>query len=195
MDITSEQIKALREKTGISVMQCKKALEEADGDEAKAIIILKKKGAEQAAKKADREFGAGIVEAYIHSNGLVGSIVELASETDFVSNNTEFKTLAKDIAMQITATAPDFLKSSDIDEVAAAKAKELFAQEAADKPADLQEKIIQGKMDSYFKDQVLLNQDFIKNPEVTIQTMLDTAMQKFGERIEIIRFKRFEIGK
>lgn len=195
MNITSDQIKTLREKTGISVMQCKKALEEAEGDEAKAMIILKKKGAEQAAKKADREFGAGIVEAYIHSNGLVGSIVELASETDFVSNNAEFKTLAKDIAMQITATAPDFLKSSDIDEAAAAKARELFTQEAADKPADLQEKIVQGKMDSYFKDQVLLNQDFIKNPEVTIQAMLDTAMQKFGERIEIIRFKRFEIGK
>jgi elongation factor Ts len=195
MNITSEQIKALREKTGISVMQCKKALEEAEGDEAKAIIILKKKGAEQAAKKADREFGAGIVEAYIHSNGLVGSIVELASETDFVSNNSEFKTLAKDIAMQITATAPDFLKTSDIDEAAASKAKELFTQEAADKPAELQEKIIQGKMDSYFKDQVLLNQEFIKNPEMTIQMMLDTAMQKFGERIEIVRFKRFEIGK
>ena len=195
MNITSDQIKALREKTGISVMQCKKALEEADGDEAKAIILLKKKGAEQAAKKADREFGAGIVEAYIHSNGLVGTIVELASETDFVSNNADFKTLAKDIAMQITATAPEFLKASDIDEASAAKARELFAQEAADKPAELQEKIIQGKMDSYFKDQVLLNQDFIKNPEITIQAMLDTAMQKFGERIEIVRFKRFEIGK
>ncbi len=195
MNITSEQIKALREKTGISVMQCKKALEEAEGDEAKAIIILKKKGAEQAAKKADREFGAGIVEAYIHSNGLVGSIIELASETDFVSNNTEFKTLAKDIAMQVTATAPEFLRQTDIDETTAAKAKELFTKEVIDKPVDLQEKIVQGKMDSYFKDQVLLNQDFIKNPEVTIQTMLDNAMQKFGERIEIVRFKRFEIGK
>ena len=195
MNITSDQIKALREKTGISVMQCKKALEEAEGDEAKAIIILKKKGAEQAAKKADREFGAGVVEAYIHSNGTVGAIIELASETDFVSNNAEFKALAKDIAMQVTATAPEFLKSADIDEAAAAKAKELFTQEAADKPADLQEKIIQGKMDSFFKDQVLLNQEFIKNPEMTIQMMLDTASQKFGERIEITRFKRFEIGK
>lgn len=195
MNITSDQIKALREKTGISVMQCKKALEESEGDEAKAMIILKKKGAEQAAKKADREFGAGIVEAYIHSNGLVGSIIELASETDFVSNNAEFKTLAKDIAMQVTATAPEFLRQSDIDETTAQKAKELFTKEIVDKPAEMQEKILQGKMDSYFKDQVLLNQDFIKNPEVTIQTMLDTAMQKFGERIEIIRFKRFEIGK
>ncbi len=195
MNITSDQIKALREKTGISVMQCKKALEEAEGDEAKAVILLKKKGAEQAAKKADREFGAGVVEAYIHSNGLVGSIIELASETDFVSNNAEFKALAKDIAMQVTATAPEFLKQTDIDEATASKAREIFAEEAKDKPAELQEKIIQGKMDSYFKDQVLLNQDFIKNPDMTIQTMLDNAMQKFGERIEIIRFKRFEIGK
>ncbi len=195
MNITSDQIKALREKTGISVMQCKKALEEAEGDEAKAIIILKKKGAEQAAKKADREFGAGIVEAYIHSNGLVGSIIELASETDFVSNNAEFKTLAKDIAMQVTATAPEFLRQTDIDETTAQKAKELFTKEIVDKPAEMQEKILQGKMDSYFKDQVLLNQDFIKNPEMTIQMMLDNAMQKFGERIEITRFKRFEIGK
>ncbi len=195
MNITSDQIKALREKTGISVMQCKKALEEAEGDEAKAMIILKKKGAEQAAKKADREFGAGIVEAYIHSNGLVGSIIELGSETDFVSNNAEFKTLAKDIAMQVTATAPEFLRQTDIDETTAEKAKELFSKEIVDKPAEMQEKILQGKMDSYFKDQVLLNQDFIKNPEMTIQMMLDTAMQKFGERIEIIRFKRFEIGK
>jgi len=195
MNITSDQIKALREKTGISVMQCKKALEEAEGDETKAIIILKKKGAEQAAKKADREFGAGVVEAYIHSNGLVGSIIELASETDFVSNNAEFKTLAKDIAMQVTATSPEFLRQSDIDENTAAKAKELFSKEIVDKPVEMQEMILQGKMDSYFKDQVLLNQDFIKNPEVTIQMMLDTAMQKFGERIEITRFKRFEIGK
>lgn len=195
MNITSDQIKALREKTGISVMQCKKALEEAEGDEAKALILLKKKGAEQAAKKADRELGAGVIEAYVHTNGLVGSIIELASETDFVSNNIEFKTLAKDIAMQVTATNPEFLRQTDIDEATASKAKEVFAEEVKDKPAELQEKILQGKMDSYFKDQVLLNQDFIKNPDMTIQTMLDSAMQKFGEKIEIIRFKRFEIGK
>jgi len=195
MNITSDAIKALREKTGISVMQCKKALEEAGGDEEKAIIILKKKGAEQAAKKADREFGAGVVASYIHTNNTIGAIVELASETDFVSNNVEFRTLANDIAMQIAAVGPAFLKASDIDENAKAKAMELFREEVKDKPADLQEKIIEGKLASYFKDQVLLNQDFIKNPEVTIQTMLDNAMQKFGERIEIIKFARFEIGK
>jgi len=183
MNITSDAIKALREKSGISVMQCKKALEEAGGDEEKAIIILKKKGAEQAAKKADREFGAGVVASYIHTNNTIGAIVELASETDFVSNNVEFRTLANDIAMQIAAVGPAFLKASDIDENAKAKAMELFREEVKDKPADLQEKIIEGKL------------DFIKNPEVTIQTMLDNAMQKFGERIEIIKFARFEIGK
>ena len=195
MNITSEQIKNLREKTGISVMQCKKALEEAGGDEDKAIILLKKKGAEQAAKKADRTLGAGVVEAYIHTNNLVGSIIQLASETDFVANHEEFKKLAHDIAMQVTATNPKFLRSEDIDENALAKAKELFTEEVKDKPADLQEKIIQGKLDSYFKDEVLLNQDFIKNPETTIQSMIESAIQKFGEKIEIIRFQRFEINK
>ena len=179
MEITSEQIKALREKTGISVMQCKKALEEAGGDQDKAIAILKEKSAEQTAKKADREFGAGVVESYIHSNGLMGSIIELSSETDFVSNNAEFRTLAKDIAMQVTAGAPEFLKATDVD---TAKAEEAVAAEEG------------ATMDSYLKEKVLLNQDFIKNPSMTIQGMLDEAMQKFGERIEVTRFKRFEIG-
>jgi elongation factor Ts len=193
--ISSDQIKALREETGISVMQCKKALEEANGDKEKALIILKKKGAEQAAKKADRELGAGVVQSYIHSNGMMGAMVQLASETDFVSNNAEFRTLANDLAMQVTATSPLFLRSSDIDEAAKAKAIELFTEEAKDKPAELQEKIVAGKLDAYFKDQVLMNQDFIKNPDMTIQAMIDGAIQKFGEKIEIVRFARFEIGK
>ena len=168
--ITSEQLKSLRDKTGISVMLCKKALEEAEGDEEKAIMILREKSSEQMAKKADREFGAGVVQAYIHSNGLMGSLVELASETDFVSNNAEFKTLAADIAMHVTAMAPEFLKESEVNEAAQAANPD-------------------------FKDTVLLNQGFIKNPDLTIQGMLDNAMQKFGERIEIIKFSRFEIGK
>ena len=182
MNITSDQIKALREKTGISVMQCKKALEEAEGDEAKAILILKEKSSEQTAKKADREFGAGVVEAYIHSNGLVGSIIELSSETDFVSNNAEFKTLAKDIAMHVTATAPEFLRESEMTDEDKAKASETIKEEEG------------ATMESYIQEKVLLNQRFIKNPDMTIQSMLDEAMQKFGERIEITRFKRFEIG-
>lgn len=176
--ITSEQLKALRDKTGISVMQCKKALEEAEGDEEKAMIILQQKGAEQAAKKGDREFGAGVVEAYIHSNGLMGSLIELACETDFVSNNVEFKALAKDIAMQVVAASPVVLRESDItDEIKAAVVADNGGEEV-DMPS-----------------LTLLTQSFIKNPDMTIQGMLDNAMQKFGERIEIIKFTRFEIGK
>ena len=178
MAITSEQIKALRDKTGISVMACKKALEEAGGDEAKALEVLKEKSAEQAAKKGDREFGAGVVEAYIHSNGLTGSKIELACETDFVSNNAEFKTLAKDIAMQVVATNPLVLKEADLTD-------EVKAQAAADNGGEA----VDASM------VVLLAQPFIKNGDVTIQGLLDAAMQKFGERIEVLKFSRFEIGK
>jgi elongation factor Ts len=182
MNITSEQIKDLREKTGISVMQCKKALEEAEGDQEKAIAILKEKSSEQMAKKADREFGAGVVEAYIHSNGLMGSLIELSSETDFVSNNAEFRTLAKDIAMQVTAGSPEFLRESDMTDEDKKNAEEAIKEDSSN-------------METYIKEKVLLNQDFIKNPEMTIQGMLDAAMQKFGERIEVTKFKRFEIGR
>ena len=176
--ITSEQIKALRDKTGISVMACKKALEEAEGDEAKALEVLKEKSAEQAAKKGDRAFGAGVVESYIHSNSLTGSMIELACETDFVSNNVEFKAVAKDIAMQVVAFSPVVLKESDITEEVKAKAKEDNGGEDAD-VAML----------------ALLSQPFIKNGDITIQGVLDAAMQKFGERIEVLKFSRFEIGK
>jgi elongation factor Ts len=176
--ITSEQIKALRDKTGISVMACKKALEEAEGDEAKALEILKEKSAEQAAKKGDREFGAGIVEAYVHSNSLTGALIELACETDFVSNNAEFKAMAKDIAMHVVAFSPAVLKEADVTEEVKAEAK---AQNGGE---EVEVSML-----------ALLTQPFIKNGEVTIQGLLDAAMQKFGERIEVLKFSRFEIGK
>lgn len=194
-EISMEQIKALRDKTGISVMQCKKALEEAAGDEEKAMILLRKKGAEIAAKKGDREFGAGAVSAYIHANGNVGAIVELVSETDFVSNNAEFKALAYDIAMHVSATNPDFIKKDEINEAARTKAMEVFQAEVEGKPENLKEQILAGKLDAYFKDKILLEQPFIKNPDLTIQQLLDNAIQKFGERIEVASFKRMAIGK
>lgn len=190
-----EQIKALRDKTGISVMQCKKALEEAGGDEEKALVLLRKKGAEIAAKKSDREFGAGAVAAYIHSNGMVGAMIELVSETDFVSNNAEFKTLAYDIAMHISATNPEFTRKDEIKEEDKAKAIEVFQAEVEGKPENLKEQILAGKLDAYFKERILLEQPFIKNPDLTIQQLLDNAIQKFGERIEVARFTRMKIGK
>ena len=190
-----DQIKALRDKTGISVMQCRKALEEAGGDEEKALVLLQKKGAEIAAKKSDREFGAGVVASYIHANGSIGAMVQLVSETDFVSNNDEFKTLARDIAMQVSATNPEFTKKEEVDEAAQAKAKEVFQAEVEGKPENLKGQILAGKLDAYFKDKILLEQPFIKNPDVTIKQLIENAIQKFGERIEVARFVRMNIGK
>ena len=192
-EITMDQVKALRDRTGISIMQCKKALEEAGGDEEKALVFLRKKGAEIAAKKGDRTFGAGIVQAYIHSNGTIGTMVELVSETDFVAHNSEFKALAYDIAMHISATNPEFTKKDEVDEAAKAKAMEVFQEEVKGKPADLVEKILAGKLDAYFKDRILLEQSFIKNPELTIQQLIDNAIQKFGEKIEVAKFARFNV--
>ena len=188
-----DKVKALRDKTGISIMQCKKALEEAGGDEEKAIVLLRKKGAEIAAKKGDRVFGAGSVAAYIHSNGTIGAMVELVSETDFVSNNAEFKDLAYNIAMQVSATNPQFTRKDEVTEDAKKKALEVFQEEVKGKPADLVEKILQGKLDAYFKDSILLEQPFIKNPDLTIQQLIDNAIQKFGEKIEVAKFARFSV--
>lgn len=189
--ITTEQIKDLRDQTGVSVMQCKKALEEAGGDLEKALVILRKKSGELAAKKSDRTFGAGTVQSYVHSTGNVASMVVLMCETDFVSGNDEFKALARDIAMHVTATNPKFLKKDDIDDAARSTAKEVFANEVKDKPKDMQEKILEGKLATYFGEMVLLDQPFIKNPSMTIQALLDNAVQKFGEKIAIDRFARF----
>lgn len=193
MEITSVQLKELREKTGISVMQCKKALEEAGGDMDKAVIILKKKRSEAAEKKSDRELGAGAVGSYVHNTNEVAAMVLLACETDFVSKNEEFIALAKDIAMHVAATDPKFVSKDQIPAEALQKAKEVFAAEVADKPADMQEKIMEGKLASYFKDQILLEQDFIKNPDVTIGEMVSGAVQKFGENVSVAQFSRVSV--
>ncbi len=191
--ITTEQIKELRDSTGVSVMQCKKALEEAGGSLEKAMVILRKKSGEIAAKKSDRTFGAGTIQAYVHSTGRVASMVELLCETDFVSGNEEFKALARDIAMHITASNPKFLKKEDITEEARNTAKEVFMKEVEGKPKDMQDKILEGKLATYFGEMVLLNQPFIKNPDITIEGLVQAAVQKFGEKIEIARFARLGV--
>lgn len=191
--VTTEQIKELRDMTGVSIMQCKKALEEAGGDMEKAIVVLRKKGGEAANKKADRSLGAGIVQAYIHSNGTVASLVELTCETDFVSGNPEFKTLAYDIAMHVAASNPEFLSRSEIKEQDKKTAEEVFAKEVEGKPENMKAKILEGKLDAYFKDRVLLEQMYIKNPEITIANLVETAVQKFGEKVQISRFVRFSV--
>lgn len=193
MAVTTEQIKELRDLTGVSVMQCKNALEEAEGDIEKAKIILQKLSKKAASKKSDRELGAGTVSAYIHAGGNVGAMVELQCETDFVSKNDEFQTLARDIAMHVAASCPEFLSSDEIDEAAKEKAREVFSGEAEGKPEDIKQKIIDGKLEAYFKEKTLLNQDFIKDPSKTISILLEEAIQKFGEKVQIGRFARFGV--
>lgn len=193
MEITSTQIKALRDETGISVMQCKKALEEAAGDMDKARIILKKKRSEAAEKKSDRTLGAGAVGSYVHNTHEVAAMVLLACETDFVAKNAEFAELAREIAMHVAAMAPKYIAKEEVDAVALQKAREVFAAEIADKPADMQEKIMEGKLASYFKDQILLEQPFVKNPETTIADMVNGAVQKFGEKVTIVQIYRMSV--
>lgn len=163
--ISTEQIKSLRDQTGISVMQCKKALEEASGDMEKALAILREKSKEMMGKKADRAFGAGHIDAYVHATGTIGAMVELLAETDFVSKNEEFKKLAHDIAIHIVASDVKFLRASDVTEDRKAEAEGT----------------------------VLLDQPFFKNPELTIQGLIDAAMQKFGEKIDIARYAKFSV--
>lgn len=198
--ITTEQIKELRNKTGVSIMQCKNALEEAGGDMEKAAIILNKKSGKIAEKKSGRTLAAGVVQSYIHAGGSVGSMLELLCETDFVAKNEEFKSLAYDLAMHITATNPAFLKKEDVSEEDRAKVKEVFAKEVAELPEkagqtdDLKDKILQGKLDAYFKEKILLEQVYIKDQDRTINNLIESAIQKFGERIELGRFVRFSIN-
>ncbi|MEI6843180.1 MAG: elongation factor Ts [bacterium] len=195
MEITTEIVKQLRDKTGVSIMQCKKALEETGGDMEKATLLLLKKSADIAVKKGDRTLGSGVIESYIHNTHRVGAMVELLCETDFVANNDEFKKIARDIAMQISATNPQFLKIEDIDEHSMSLAREMFAKEVEGKPADIQEKILEGKLASYWSERVLLEQVFIKNPDLKVKDLITSAVQKFGEKMELSRFVRYSVSQ
>ena len=194
-----EQVKALRDETGVAVMQCKKALEEAGGDIEKARMALRKKSGELAAKKSDRALGAGVVAAYIHGVGSVGAMVELGCETDFVAKNEEFKKLAYDIAMHVAALRPKYLSQKEVTDEDKEKAKAFFVEEVektmSGKPEEIKTKALQGKMDTYFKELVLLDQPYVKDGTMTVGDLIKGAVQKFGENTEIVRYSRFAVGK
>jgi len=194
--ITAKQIAEFRAKTGLPMMECKKALTEANGDEEKALELLRKKGVTKAAQKSERTTKAGIVESYIHNGGQIGVLVEVLSETDFVAKNDEFKSFVHDIALHIAAVNPKYISKDQIPaEEIDKERKILLEQVAADKkPAEIVEKIINGKLEKYFSEVCLLNQPFIKDPEMTIADLLASKIQKIGENIIISRFARFEIG-
>jgi len=191
--VTMDEVKKLRDLTGISIMQCKKALEEAGGDMEKAQIALRKKASADAAKKGDRAFGAVCSAAYIHQNGKVGTMVQLVCETDFVAQNPEFIALANDIAIHIAGLNPEFVKESDISEDVKAKYMEAFKEEAAKsgKPAEIQAKIAEGKWSEFLAGSVLMNQKFLKDDSKTIADLISAAIQKFGENTSISKFVRF----
>ena len=196
MAITAEQVKELRDRTGAGIMDCKKILVETDGNIEKAIELLREKGIAKAAKKAGREASEGLVEAYIH-NGKYGALVEVNSETDFVSNNDDFKAFVKDIAMHIAAVAPKYVRREDVPaEVVEAEKATLKAQAINEgKPEAIAEKMVEGRMKKFYSEICLLDQPFVKDPDITVGELLTNLIAKIGENIVIRRFARFERGE
>lgn len=192
---TTEQIQQLRKQTGCGLMDCKSALEEAQGDFAKALEILRKKGMAKAIKKANREACEGVITAYIHSNKKVGAMVQLACETDFVARTEEFQQLAYDIAMHIAAQAPLYIKPEDIPENVLQKEKEIYREQllAEAKPENIIDKIIEGKIAKYYEDVCLIKQKFIKDDSMTIEELINSKIGKMGEKIEVQKFSRFSL--
>ncbi len=195
MDITSKQVKDLRERTGIGMMECKKALEEAGGDAEKAALILRKKGFARAEKKAERATTAGLVGSYIHMNGKLGVLAEVACESDFVARNEEFQELVKNICLHIAASNPKYVSSEEIPADILDVEKDVVREQFKDskKPAEVVEKIIQGKLGKFYEEVCLLDQPFIKDDKQTIRQLIQTYVAKFGENIRVNRFARFQI--
>jgi len=195
--ISIELIKQLRERTAAGFSDCKKALEEAGGDIEKAIDILRKKGLVIAAKRAGKMAKEGIVEAYIHTNKKIGVLVEINCETDFVARTEEFKEFAHNVAMQIAATNPISITREEVPPEVLEREKRIYEEQLreAGKPEHVIPKIIEGKLEKFYKENVLLEQPFIKNPELTIQDLLNELISKTGEKIVIRRFARFQVGE
>jgi elongation factor Ts len=195
--VTTEQIKKLREMTGVGITKCKKSLEASGGNLEKAILDLRKKGEANAVKKEGKETSEGLVVAYIHSNDAVGALVKICCETDFVSRNEDFKQLGKDIAMQVTATNPKYLDPQDIPAKALEKEKKIEEDvlKGSSKPKDIIAKIIENKLNKFKEENSLLTQSFIKNPEITIGNLIKEKIDKLGENIKIVEFSRLEIEK
>ncbi len=196
-DITAKMVQELREKTGAGMMDCKKALIEAAGDNGKAEEILRKKGLAAAAKKAGRVASEGAVASYIHMGGKIGVLVEVNCETDFVARTDGFQTLVKDVAMQIAATAPSYVRRDEVPQAIVDKEMEIGRAQALEqkKPQAVVEKIATGKLEKFYREVVLMEQPFVKDDKKTVQEMVSEAVAKIGENIQIRRFSRFVLGE
>jgi elongation factor Ts len=197
MALDMELVKKLREQTGISILECKKAIEEAKGDLALAADILRKKGFEKAKAKSSRATNQGAVGSYIHMKGKIGVLVEVGCETDFVAQNEDFLQLIKDIAMQIAAMSPRFISEQDIPAAVLEKEKEIYREQlkGSGKPANIIEKIVEGKLGKYYADVCLLHQPFFKDDKITIEKLIAEKIHKTGENIVVKRFVRYQVGE
>ncbi len=197
MAITAQQVKELREMTGAGMMDCKKALTETNGDMEKAVDFLREKGLSNAAKKSDRVTAEGTVTSYIHGGGRIGVLLELNCETDFVAKTEDFQTLAKDIAMQVAATNPAYLRREDVSEETIAHEKEVLLQEALNegKPANIAEKMVDGRIEKFYKENCLLDQAFIKDGDKSVQDVIKENIAKMGENISVRRYTRYQLGE
>lgn len=194
---TASDVMALRTQTGAGMMDCKKALTECDGNMEKAVTWLREKGIAAAAKKAGRIAAEGVVGSYIHMGGKIGVLVEVNCETDFVAKSDAFTNLVKDIAMHIAAAKPEFVSSEEVPSEILDKEKQILIAQAKNegKPENIIEKMVEGRVKKFYKDVCLLDQDFVKNPDLTIQGLINEATLQIGEKISIRRFQRYEMGE
>ena len=197
MGITASDVKTLREKTGAGMMDCKKALTEANGDMEKAIELLREKGLAAAVKKSGRIAAEGIVDSYIHLGGKIGVLLEVNCETDFVAKTDEFRALVKDIAMQIAAANPKYLRKEDVDTAELEKEREILRAQALNegKPEKIVDKMVEGRIQKYYKEVCLLEQPFVKDPDKSVQDLVTEKIAKIGENISVRRFARYEMGE
>lgn len=197
MAITADQVKQLRDKTGAGMMECKAALTESGGDQEKAIELLRKKGLASAAKRAGRATSNGVVGSYIHMGGKVGVLIEVNCETDFVARTEDFQTLVKELALHIAAADPRYVRREDVPADVLEKEKEIYrAQfEGSGKPANVVEKIVEGKLGSFYSQVVLIDQPSVRDPNVTISQLIAQAAAKTGENVTVSRFARFKVGE
>jgi elongation factor Ts len=197
MELNATVVKELREKTGAGFMDCKKALAETGGNLEKAVDYLRQKGLAAAAKKADRVAADGAVGAYVHPGGKIGVLVEINCQTDFVARTTEFQTLLKDMAMQIAAASPRYVKREDVSADEIEKEREIYRSHALEsgKPEKVVEKIVEGKMERFYSEVCLLEQAFIKDPDRKVSDTINDAITRLGEKIEVRRFARYHLGE
>jgi len=194
--ISAQDVKALRDRTAAGIMDCKNALQEADGDPEKAIDLLRTRGAAKAAKRAERKASEGTIGTYVHHNGKVAVLMELNSETDFVAKNPEFQQLARDLAMHIASAAPLAVSAENVPAADVERERQVYLAQVAEegKPENIREKIVEGKLSKWFKETTLLEQSFVKDPELSIKELIDSVSAKTGEKISVARFVRFQVG-